>query len=145
MGSVRILSGLATALTLTALSIACGGGGGAGSTPTTPTPPPGGGGGGGGGSTGTTITITSAGVSPKELTVTPGTRVTFVNNDAQVHDMASDPHPDHTDCPEIDQVGFLQPGQSRQTGNLNTVRTCGFHDHNLDTVEAFKGRIIIRQ
>ena len=45
------------------------------------------------------------------------------------HEMFSDPHPEHTDCPEINQVGFLSPGQSRQTGNLNTVRTCGFHDH----------------
>ena len=130
MRAVRLISGLGTALGLTALLMACGGGGG-----------------GGGGATGTTITIASAGVSPKELRVTPGTRVTFVNNDTRSHDMASDPHPDHTGptaCPEVNQVGFLNPGQNRQTGNLNDVRTCGYHDHNLDTVEAFKGRIIIQ-
>ena len=142
MRRIRILSGFGVALALTALLIACGGGGG--STPTNPTPTPNpGGGGGGGGTTGTTITITSAGVSPKELRVTPGTRVTFTNNNTLAHDMASDPHPDHTDCPEINQVGFMQPGQSRQTGNLNTVRTCRFHDHNRDTVESLKGSIII--
>jgi plastocyanin len=142
MRAVRLISGLGTALGLTALLMACGGGGGGGGTATNPTPNPGG----GGGATGTTITITSAGVSPKELRVTPGTRVTFVNNDTRSHDMASDPHPDHTGptaCPEVNQVGFLNPGQNRQTGNLNDVRTCGYHDHNLDTVEAFKGRIII--
>lgn len=104
-------------------------------TPTpTPTPTPG----------GTTITITAAGVSPKELTVSPGSRVTFVNNDTRPHEMASDPHPDHTDCPEINDVGFLEPGQSRQTGTLNAAKTCGFHDHNQPDVDSLSGRIIVR-
>jgi plastocyanin len=76
--------------------------------------------------------------------VTPGTRVTFVNNDTRAHDMASDPHPVHTDCPELNQVGFLNAGQSRQSGNLNTVRTCGFHDHNRDSDESLQGTISIR-
>ncbi len=56
--------------------------------------------GGGGGSTNTTtITMTSSGASPRDITVPLGSRVTFVNNDTQPHDMASDPHPEHTDCP----------------------------------------------
>jgi hypothetical protein len=93
---------------------------------------------------GTTITITAAGVSPTVLTVAPGTRVTFVNNDTIAHDMASDPHPDHTDCVELNQVGFLTPGQSRQSGNLNVVRTCGFHDHNQPSNGALTGRIVIQ-
>jgi hypothetical protein len=58
--------------------------------------------------------------------------------------MSSNPHPEHTDCPEINQVGFLQPGQSRQTGNLNTARTCGFHDHNQDSNTALQGTIRIQ-
>jgi plastocyanin len=103
----------------------------------------GGSGGGGGSSTGTTITITSAGVSPKNLTVAQGTQVTFTNNDSVNHDIASDPHPIHTDCPEINQVGFITPGQSKQTGNLNTVRTCGYHDHNLPSVSSLQGTITI--
>src|SRR4026209_1272509 len=101
----------------------CGGGGGA-SSPTSPST------GGGGSTASATITITASGVSPKSVTVAPGSRVLFVNNDSRSHEMDSDPHPEHTDCPPIDQVGFLAPGQSRETGNLNTVRTCGFHDHN---------------
>src|SRR5688572_31910742 len=52
-----------------------------------PAPPPAG---------GTTITITSAGVSPKDIVVARGARVTFVNNDNVGHDMNSDPHPEHT-------------------------------------------------
>jgi plastocyanin len=92
---------------------ACGG-----NTPSSPSPG------------GTTVTISSSGVSPSTLTVSPGTRILFVNNDSRSHNMTSDPHPDHNDCPELNAVGFLQPGERRESGNLNTVRTCGFHDHD---------------
>ena len=106
-------------------------------TPTpTPTPSPSG---------GATVTIQSGGiVSPKTVTISAGSRVTFINNDSRPHDMESDPHPEHTDCPEINQVGFLTPGQTRLTGNMNTVRTCGYHDHEQDTNRNLQGSIIIR-
>jgi len=71
--------------------------------------------------------------------------VTFVNNDTVSHDMSSDPHPDHTDCPAINQAGFLRPGQRRESGNLNEVRTCGFHDHDDPTNRRLQGTITIRQ
>lgn len=96
---------------------------------------------------GTTITIANGAVSPKTLTVPVGTRVTFVNNDNNNHDMQSDPHPDHigpTACTEIAQVGFLTPGQSRQTGNLNTPRTCTYHDHQRDTDQNLRGTIVVQ-
>jgi hypothetical protein len=71
--------------------------------------------------------------------------VTFINNDTIPHNMASDPHPEHTDCPEINQVGVLSPGQSRQTGNMTTNRaTCGFHDHDQPTVVSLQGTITIQ-
>jgi hypothetical protein len=92
-----------------------------------------------------TITISAGGiVSPKDLTVTPGSRVLFVNSHSTRHDMTSDPHPDHLDCPEVNQVGLLNPGQSRETGNLVTVRTCGFHDHNDPSNPNLRGSIVIR-
>lgn len=107
-------------------------------TPTpspTPSPTPGG---------GTTFTITSAGVSPKSVTIAAGTRVTFINNDTRTHDMESDPHPEHTDCPAINQVGFMTPGQTKLTGNLNAVRTCGFHDHDQSENRNLQGTIVIQ-
>jgi plastocyanin len=129
---------LSTAASLALLLAACGG---------SSTAPSGGGSGGnggsGGGSTGTTITISNNTVSPKNITVAQGTQVTFTNSDNRNHDMFSNPHPAHTDCPEINQVGFIAVGQSKQTGNLNTVRTCGYHDHNLNTVESLQGTITI--
>lgn len=105
-----------------------------------PTPSPGGGGG------TTTITLTASGVSAAQITVSPGTRVLFVNNDSRPHNMTSDPHPEHNDCPEINTVGVLQPNQSRETGNLVAVRTCGFHDHDDPPPggSRWAGRITIR-
>ena len=129
---------LAVVVALVLTAAACGSGGddpSPGPSPNpTPTPTPG----------GTTFTITSTGVSPRTLTVPAGSRVTFVNNDTRVHDMASNPHPEHTDCPPVNQVGFLQPGQTGTTGNLTTVRTCGFHDHNRDTDTSLQGTIVIQ-
>ena len=95
-------------------------------------------------STSLTVTISSAGVDPKTLVVTAGSQVLFVNNDVSDHQMSSDPHPDHMDCPELNQVGFLSPGQRRQTGNLNTIRACGFHDHDRPSNTSLKGTILIR-
>src|SRR3990170_1957844 len=103
------------------------------SSSTSPSPSPG----------GPTITITSSGVNPKTMTVTPGSQVTFVNNDSRPHEMTSDPHPTHEDCPELNQVGFLSPRQSRQSGNLVARGTCGFHDHLNDTNASLRGTITV--
>jgi plastocyanin len=131
-------------VTVAAVSMGCGG-------DDTPTAPSGGnsGGGGTGGSNNppvatTTITITAAGVSPQRITVAPGSRVTFINNDSRPHEMNSDPHPTHGECPAIDDVSFITAGQTKMTGNLNVVRTCGFHDHNLFPNAAFQGQIIVQ-
>ena len=78
------------------------------------------------------------------MTIAVGRRVTFVNNHNRNHDMASDPHPSHEDCPPMDQVGFMTPGQSKTSGNFNTARRCGFHDHNEPSDTAPAGAIIIQ-
>jgi plastocyanin len=96
------------------------------------------------GTDGKTIVIANNTVCPATLTVSLGSQVTFVNNDSQSHNMTSDPHPEHTDCPELNQVGYLTSGQSRQSGNLVTARTCGYHDHDNFTVKSLQGSIVIR-
>ncbi len=133
------LQGLAVAACLAAsLCASCGGGSAVAPAPTpNPNPNPGPG--------QPTVTLTASGVSPKELTVSPGARVLFTNNDTRSHEMYSDPHPEHTDCPEINQVGLISPGETKETGNLNTVRTCGFHDHNQPSNTSLQGRLIIRR
>ena len=91
------------------------------------------------------MVISAAGVlTPAEITVSAGSRVLFINNHSRSHEMTSDPHPEHTDCGEINQVGLLAAGQRRETGNLVTARTCGVHDHVDPDNPSLKGRIIVR-
>ena len=119
--------------------VACGGGSGSPGSPN-----------GGGGNTSplpgeaATITILPSGVSPKVVTVPLGSRVNFVNQSSSNDEVTSDPHPIHTDCPEINSVGFLSPGQSKMTANLNTARTCGYHDHNRSADTSLQGTITIQ-
>lgn len=152
--SRTILKGLAMALVAAATAAACGGGSSTPSAPTAPTTttppvtttppattPP---------ATTTptdsaTITIGADGrVTPSSVTVLRGGRVTMTNNDSRAHDMASDPHPEHSGCTELNQWGFLQPGQSRTSTNLNTARTCTYHDHNLPANTGLQGRVVVQ-
>jgi len=91
-----------------------------------------------------TITITATGPNPAEVRIAAGGRVTFTNSDVRVHAVSSDPIQVHTDCPAINDVGTLNPGQSRSTGALTVARVCGFHDHNNELDPTFKGRIIVQ-
>jgi len=93
----------------------------------------------------TTITIGPAGVSPAEVRIRRLNGVRFVNNDVRPHAIASDPFQTHTDCPAINNVGFLNPGDSSSTRTFTEVRTCGFHDHNNETDSTLKGRIIVEE
>jgi plastocyanin len=125
---VRRWAGVAGWCTL-GLVAACGGGGSA------PVPDP---------IVTTTITITAAGVNPKNIIVARGSQVTFMNNDTRSHDMQSDPHPEHNDCPELGQVGFLRPGEMRTSGNLNIAQTCGYHDNDREESNALRGTIVVQ-
>ena len=136
------LAALALTISTSLAVVSCGGGSPDAPSPTpsptpTPTPPA------GGPVATTTITITSAGVSPKDIVVTRGARVTFVNNDGVGHDMNSNPHPEHTSCPDMN-VGFVAPSQSGQTQVLNITRTCGYHDHNQPSNGNLQGTITIQ-
>lgn len=116
---------------------AVGGCGGSGSSgPTTPSAPP--------PVSGATIVITAAGaVSPNRVQIAVGQAVTFVNQDTRPHEPSSDPHPEHTGCPPMAQVGFLRSGQQRATGAFTTARTCTFHDH-LSSADSLRGTIVIQ-
>jgi plastocyanin len=140
----RIVAGAASVAAMMVMA-ACGG-----SSPTSP------GGGGGGsapvvrstgsvGAVGATITIGANGaVSPTQVTVAVGQSVTFTNNSSSSHDMESDPHPAHTDCPSIANVGLLQPGQSKTTFGFANAGSCGYHDHNNSDNNSLKGRIVVQ-
>jgi plastocyanin len=119
---VRILAAAVVATGLGAWS--CGGGGGSSppaapsTTPTTPA------------STVTTITIGANGeLNPKEVRIQLNDTVRFVNNDSRAHEPQSNPHLVHTDCPALNKVGVIGPGQNRTTDPFTAEKVCGFHDH----------------
>jgi len=122
-------------------AVACGGGGS--NNPNGPGPSTG-----GPGPSGATITISATGtISPSSVTINSGESVTFVNNDMRAaisHNISSDPHPAHGDCPAINALGVISPGATKLTNALTTSRTCGFHDHNDPDNVSLKGTITIR-
>jgi hypothetical protein len=131
---IRILANSGIALALGLAFAACGGS----DSPTSP----------GGGSDGTiaaTIIIDATGsVTPKDVTVPAGSRVTFTNNHTAAHQMSSDPHPEHTLCPALNSVDFVSPGQSKTSSNLNTPMVCTYHDHINDLNPALRGTIRVQ-
>jgi plastocyanin len=134
---IRIVAAQTVAVAALVVLAACGGGGSPSTMPTPITGSP--------GPVGATVTIGANGaVSPSQVTVALGQSVTFVNSDSRVHDMTSDPHPTHTDCPQTNAVGLISPGQSKNTNAYTVARTCGFHDHGNPDVAALMGRIIIQ-
>jgi hypothetical protein len=115
---------------------ACGGSSsGAGTIPSGPCTPS---------SSPNTLVIQNNTICPQALIVTRGTQLTILNSDSRAHEMNSDPHPEHNDCPELNQIGHLEPLQSRQSGNLNTARRCGLHDHTSPDTAALKATITIQ-
>lgn len=58
------------------------------------------------------IKITAKGFEPKEITVTQGEEVVFINNDTKLHWPASDFHPTHGIYPQFDSMEGITPGDS---------------------------------
>lgn len=127
LGNVLVVTGLIFAFA------ACGGGG----SPSAPA--------GNDGTIAATIIIDATGnATPKDVTIPAGSRVTFTNNHSAIHEMVSDPHPEHTLCPSLNTVGFLSAGQSKTSSNLNTPMVCTYHDHINDTNPGLRGTIRVQ-
>ena len=136
MRHVRLLVAGAAAAAAVAVALSCGGSSSPSTTGPTGSCTP--------SSSPNTLVIQNNQICPRALTVTRGAQITILNSDSRVHEMYSDPHPEHTDCPELNQIGFLDSAQRRQSGNLNIARTCGFHDHGNPDNDGLKGTITIQ-
>ena len=73
------------------------------------------------------IYITANGVVPQNIKIKKGGQITFYQVDASWHDIASGPHPTHTEYPPLN-IGFLKQGQSH-TVTFTEAGVFGFHDH----------------
>jgi hypothetical protein len=89
------------------------------------------------------VAIAATGVAPKLVRVPGGGCVRFTNQDTAPHEMASDPHPTHGNCPELN-VGVIPAGQSQTAQMFGGPKTCGFHEHRAELVTpepAFQGTV----
>jgi plastocyanin len=66
------------------------------------------------------ITIGPSGVSPTEVRIKAWGRVKFVNSDTEPHTMVSDRIDTHNQCPPVNQIGLLAPGERRITGHAES-------------------------
>jgi plastocyanin len=73
------------------------------------------------------VTIKNFAFDPPIITVKSGTTVTWTNEDAAAHQVASDPHPTHTDLPGLISDPFAQ-GQT-YSFTFTKVGTFGYHCH----------------
>ena len=80
---------------------------------------------------------------PAELTIAVGERVTFMNHDRATYTIVSRRAPSVGDCPEIDVVGMLSTGETRDTDAFTTAKTCEFRVSENQSA-LLTGRIIIR-
>lgn len=97
------------------------------------------------GPSGATITIGANNtLSPSQVTISVGQSVTFVNSHSAPHEITSDPHPAHGNCPSINALGTIAAGQTRLTNSFGGTGTCGFHDHIDPDNASLKGTITVR-
>ena len=80
---------------------------------------------------------------PEELTIAVGEQVTFMNHDLTNYTIAGGREPSRPDCPEVNVVGVLTSGNTRNTETFTTAKTCDFHV-SRDRSALLTGRIIIR-
>ena len=78
--------------------------------------------------------------APATLTVSAGTTVIWTNEDTVPHLVASDPHPAHTDLPEL-VSGTLSPGDSYRFTFTNT----GNYGYHCDLHPSMTGTIVVEE
>jgi plastocyanin len=88
-----------------------------------------------------TVEIRSIGFNPTFVIVAPGGRVTFRNRDTVSHQIASNVHPDHQQCPQLNSP-LLAAGESfTATVPQEDHRSCGFHDEQRFNDPGFSGTV----
>lgn len=74
------------------------------------------------------VSYTDNGFNPSTLRIKVGQTVTWVNDDTDLLQVASAPHPEHSDYPPLNDVGMIQPGESKSF-TFNEAGSYAYHNH----------------
>lgn len=88
-----------------------------------------------------TIYIYNDHVAPQDIKIKAGGVIKFVQVDGSWHDIASGPHPTHTEYPPLN-IGFLTQGETHDV-SFPTSGNFGFHDHIHDNDPKLQGKILV--
>ena len=86
-----------------------------------------------------TITFANGEFSPSSVTLNAGDTLKVVNNSSKSVEFSSDPHPSHTNNPELN-IGDIEPGKTASI-TVKNKGTWGYHNH-LDASQT--GTVIIK-
>jgi hypothetical protein len=89
------------------------------------------------------VTVSAAGVDPQTLHLDSPVAVKFTNNDRVAHKFEAALELGDGDCPEMNQLGTLESGQSGTVAFTRSGIICAFHDAGAPTNFAFKGLLVI--
>jgi len=84
------------------------------------------------------VTISQNGFSPENISIFAGDTVTFQNTDTKTHEIASDPHPEHSLLPGLDS-GLLYKGDNFEY----TFQKSGQWGYHLEDNPSIKGNVIV--
>lgn len=88
------------------------------------------------------VSITQDGFSPQTIQIKKGQSVTFTNTDSREHQVASDPHPTHTNLPGFDNQEALLMNDS-YVYTFEKTGTFTYHDH-LNPLK-FHGTVVVTE
>jgi plastocyanin len=86
------------------------------------------------------VRITQQGFQPATVTVEQGTKVTWINDDANLHQVAANPYPKSTDLPRL-KSEILNNAQT-YVYTADTVGTFGYHDQLNPTIN---GTLVVQK
>ncbi len=93
--------------------------------------------------TDSSVTISATGVSPQVLHLNAPVTVRFTNADSAAHRVEPAPELRFDNCPEFNQVGTLEPGQTGEATFTRTVLICAYHDAAGPQNVAFQGLVVL--
>jgi plastocyanin len=86
------------------------------------------------------VTYDNNGFEPKQITVAKGSSVNFANKTQMPMWIASAPHPEHTDYPELDagliEGDHIAPGNPSFSFKFDKPGTWSYHNHSVPEHQA---------